>query len=311
MKKEFYYPSKDGRTQIHAIEWLPEGEVKAILQVCHGMVEYIDRYQEFAEFIAEKGYYVVGHDHLGHGKSVVSQDKLGFFHEKNGNAHVIGDIHQLRVKTERKYPGVPYFMLGHSMGSFLLRQYLGMYGNGLAGAVIMGTGQQPGIVLGAGKALCRIIAVFKGWEYRSDLINNMAFGGYNKRFQSETNGSNWLSRNPENAMNYAKDPLCSFIFTVNAYYHMFCGIQAMNRQERKGKIPKNLPIFLVAGQDDPVGNFGKSVENLFEKYKVCGIKDVSLKLYSNDRHEILNELDRETVYWDIYEWMEQQKRKPF
>lgn len=305
MKNEFYYPSKDGKTQIHAIEWIPEGEIKAVLQICHGMVEYIGRYDEFAGFLAEKGYYVVGHDHLGHGKSVINSEKLGFFHETDGNAHVIGDIHQLRIKTEQKYAGIPYFMLGHSMGSFLLRQYLGMYGNGLAGAVIMGTGHQPGIVLEAGKILCRIFAACKGWDYRSRLINNMAFGGFNKRFESETDGSNWLSRNAENAKAYAKDPLCNFIFTVNAYYHMFCGIQAVNRQEKSGKIPKQLPLFLVAGQDDPVGNFGKSVENLSKKYKACGIKDVKLKLYQDDRHEILNEVDRETVYRDIYEWLEE------
>lgn len=304
MKNEFYYPSKDGRTQIHAIEWTPEGEVKAVLQMCHGMVEYIGRYHEFASFLAGKGYYVVGHDHLGHGKSVLSSDKLGYFAEKDGNTHVIGDIHQLRVKTEQKYPGVPYFMLGHSMGSFLLRQYLGMYGAGLSGAVIMGTGHQPGIVLASGKLLCRVIAAFKGWEYRSSLINNMAFGGFNKRFESETDGSNWLSRNAENARNYAKDPLCTFVFTVNAYYNMFCGIQEVNRQEKAGKIPKSLPVFLAAGQDDPVGNFGKSVENLSKKYIECGMTDVKLKLYERDRHEILNEVDRKMIYQDIYEWME-------
>lgn len=304
MKNEFYYPSKDGKTQIHAIEWIPEGEIKAVLQMCHGMVEYIERYNEFALFLADKGYYVVGHDHLGHGKSVTSPERLGFFHETDGNAHVIGDIHQLRIKTEQKYPGTPYFMLGHSMGSFLLRQYLGMYGGGLAGAVIMGTGYQPGIVLGAGKLLCRLIAAFKGWDYRSKLIDNMAFGGFNKRFKQETDGSNWISRNPENARKYAADPLCTFMFTVNAYYNMFCGIQAVNRQEKEEKIPRCIPILLTAGQDDPVGNFGKSVENLSEKYKECGIKDVELKLYKDDRHEILNEADREVVYQDIYKWME-------
>lgn len=303
MKKEFYYPSKDGSTQIHTIEWIPDGEVKALLQMCHGMVEYIDRYHEFAEFLAKKGIYVVGNDHLGHGKSVTSQEKLGFFHETDGNAYVIGDIHQLRVKTEQKYPGIPYFMLGHSMGSFLLRQYLGVYGKGLAGAVIMGTGYQPDILLAVGKFVCRIIATMKGWDYRSKLIDTMAFGGFNRKFREETDGSDWISKNPENSKKHATDPLCTFMFTVNAYYHMFSGIQAVNRQERQEKIPKSLPVFLVAGQDDPVGNFGKSVENLCKKYKKCGMKDVKLKLYQGDRHEILNEVDRAIVYRDIYEWI--------
>ena len=309
MKQEFYYPSKDGRTKIHAIEWIPKGEVTAVLQICHGMVEYIDRYDEFARFLNENGYYVVGHDHLGHGQSVVSEDKLGFFHESKGNACVIGDIHYLRKFTQKKYPDVPYFMLGHSMGSFLLRQYIGLYGNGLAGAIVMGTGSKSDFILAVGKLVCRISAFVKGWEYRSNLVNSMAFGGFNKKFAHETTGSNWLSRNPVNAQNYAKDPLCNFVFTVNAYYQMFCGIQAVNRQERNEKVPKTLPIFFVAGKEDPVGNFGKSVENIYKNYKSCGIQDVSIKLYEKDRHEILNEVDRRIVFEDLLRWMEKRKNR--
>jgi len=309
MKQEFYYPSKDGRTKIHAIEWIPEGEVTAVLQICHGMVEYIDRYDEFARFLNENGYYVVGHDHLGHGQSVVSEDKLGFFHESKGNACVIGDIHYLRKFIQKKYPDVPYFMLGHSMGSFLLRQYIGLYGNGIAGAIVMGTGSKSDFILAVGKLVCRISAFVKGWEYRSNLVNSMAFGGFNKKFAHETTGSNWLSRNPVNAQNYAKDPLCNFVFTVNAYYQMFCGIQAVNRQERNEKVPKTLPIFFVAGKGDPVGNFGKSVENIYKNYKSCGIQDVSIKLYEKDRHEILNEVDRRIVFEDLLRWMEKRKNR--
>lgn len=308
MKQEFYYPSKDGRTKIHAIEWIPEGEVTAVLQICHGMVEYIDRYDEFARFLNENGYYVVGHDHLGHGQSVVSNEKLGFFHESKGNACVIGDIHYLRKFTQKKYPDVPYFILGHSMGSFLLRQYIGLYGKGLAGAIVMGTGSKSDFILSVGKMVCRVSALVKGWEYRSKLVNNMAFGGFNKKFAHETTGSNWLSRNPVNAQNYAKDPLCNFVFTVNAYYQMFCGIQAVNRQEKNGKVPKTLPIFFVAGKEDPVGNFGKSVEKIYKNYKSCGIQDVSIKLYEKDRHEILNEVDRRMVFEDLAKWMEMRKK---
>lgn len=303
-KKEFYYLSKDGETQIHAVEWKPEGEVKQVLQICHGMVEYIERYHEFAEYMSRQGYYVVGHDHLGHGKSVTSPEKLGFFHEQNGNQYVIGDIHQLRVQTEEKYPNIPYFILGHSMGSFLLRQYLGMYGDGLAGAVIMGTGNQPDIILKAGKVLCKVIAGFKGWNYRSKLVNNLAFGSYNKKFACETNGSTWISKNPENAIRYGQDPLCQYMFTVNAYYHMFCGIEKANTYERRKALSKELPIFFVAGEDDPVGNYGKDVSYLADKYRKAGMKEVQMKLYAGDRHEILNEADRETVYQDISAWME-------
>lgn len=302
MKREFYYPSRDDVTKIHAIEWIPEGEVTAVLQMCHGMVEYIDRYHEFADFLTKHGVYVVGHDHLGHGKSVVSQEKLGFFHETDGNAYVIADIQQLRMQTAKKYPGVPYFIMGHSMGSFLVRQYLGLYSGGLSGAIIMGTGEQPSLVVNAGKLVCKIIAAIKGWDYRSKFVNNLAVGAYEKKM-----GAAWLSKNPENVKKYHEDPLCGFVFTVNAYYHMFSGIAKMNQQEKEGKVAKSLPLLFVAGKDDPVGNYGKGVENVYNKYKKCGYQDVQLKLYEEDRHEILNEEDKDVVFQDILAWLEIRK----
>lgn len=179
-KNAFHYSSTDGQTTIHGIEWIPDGDVKGILQICHGMVEYIDRYDEFARYMTEQGFYVVGHDHLGHGKSVRSEEHYGHFPEKNGNKYVIGDIHKLRRHTEDKYPDVPYFMLGHSMGSFLLRQYLTMYADGLAGAVIMGTGYQPYPVLAFGQLICKMIAGVKDWKFRSEFVNGLSFGAFNK-----------------------------------------------------------------------------------------------------------------------------------
>lgn len=304
MKNEFYYRSADEKTRIHAIEWIPETEVKAVLQLCHGMVEYIDRYHEFADILALNGYYVVGHDHLGHGKSVTGADKLGYFHHPDGNDCLVSDIHQLRKRTEAKYPNVPYYILGHSMGSFLVRQYIGMYGVGLHGAIIMGTGDQANITLGAGKMICRLIALFRGWHCRSGFVDSMAVGAYEKAFKNETDGSNWLSRNPENVKKYRNDLMCGYMFTVNAYYHMFSGMMKMNRQEKAGNLSKKLPIYFVAGAEDPVGNFGVGVKKVCKRYRGMGMKDVTLKLFENDRHEILNELDREEVYEDIWRWME-------
>lgn len=298
MKQEFYFPSKDGVTQIHAVEWIPEGEVIAILQICHGMVEHIERYDDFARFLAKNGIYVVGHDHLGHGKSVTSKEKMGFFHDKDGNACVIGDIHQLRESTQKKYPDIPYFMLGHSMGSFLLRQYLGQYSRGLAGAIVMGTGDQPGIVLGAGKFVCKTIAAFKGWTHRSNFVNNLAVGGYEKKM-----GRAWLSKNVANVEKYKKDPLSGFVFTLNGYYHMFDGMSKMNKSEKQGKAEKSLPIFFVSGDEDPVGNCGKGVTTVFNKYKKQGYQDVEIKLYNGDRHEILKEDDKDVVFQDIFNWI--------
>lgn len=303
MKREFRYPSRDGVTEIHAIEWIPEGEVKAVLQICHGMTEHILRYAEFAEYLNERGICVAGNDHLGHGSSVQGEEYYGYFHEKEGNRYVIGDIHKLRGIISRKYPSARYFMLGHSMGSFLLRQYLTMYAKGLSGAVIMGTGYHGMPELVMGQALCRIFALVKGWKYRSEFINNLSFGGYNKRFKDETDGSYWLSSDPENCRRYMEDPLCGFTFTVNGYYQMFEGMKTLARKESIRRVPQDLPVFFVAGSDDPVGDFGKAVHKVYCKYLAAGMRDVQLKLYKGDRHEILNERDRQQVYADLYTWL--------
>lgn len=298
MKKEFYYLSANGTTDIHAVEWIPEGEVTAVLQIAHGMVEHIERYSDFASHLAENGIYVVGNSHLGHGKSIESKDKIGYFHVPNGNECVINDINNLRIMTQEKYPDKPYLMMGHSMGSFLLRQYLGTYSDGLAGAVIMGTGDQPDIAMAGGKLVCKLLAAAKGWEHRSNFVNGLAVGAYEKKL-----GKGWLSKNEENVKNYAEDPLCGFVFTLNAYYHMFDGMSKMNAQEKAGNVPKELPLFFVAGSEDPVGADGKGVKAVADRYREKGAAKVELKLYEGDRHEILNEADKDVVYKDILSWI--------
>lgn len=302
-KREFTYPSTDGRTKIHAIEWIPDGEVKAVLQMCHGMVEYIDRYHDFATYLADRGIYVVGHDHLGHGQSVCSAGEYGYFPQPDGNKLVIGDIHKLRMMTKEKYENVPYFMLGHSMGSFLLRQYLTMHSKGLAGAIIMGTGHQPLMILKAGQLVCKITAAVKGWKYRSEFVNNLSFGSFNKKFEPAETPKDWVTSYKPIRDIYVKDPLTSFTFTVGGYYQMFEGMKVLDTKGSVDKICKDIPVFFVAGEDDPVGDFGKGVQRIYEKYKSAGIKDTSIKLYKGDRHEILNEVDREQVYEDLYCWI--------
>lgn len=305
MRDEFYFPSKDGNTEIHTIEWKPEGEVRAVLQICHGMVEYIRRYDEFAQFLCGEGYYVVGNDHLGHGKSIQAKSEYGFFNEKYGNACVLGDMHTLRQRTEKKYPGVPYFMLGHSMGSSLLRQYIQMYGNGLNGAVLMGTvADHKKAALLFGKRLCRVMAAFRGWHYRSKMVDNLVLGAYNKKFKPARTRADWITSDNENLDMYVADPLCSFMFTVNAYYNVFSGMIGIQRKESVYMIPKGLPVLFVSGADDPVGEFGKGVRKIYEKYRAAGIRDVTLRLYTGDRHEILNETDRDQVYKDLLGWFE-------
>ena len=304
MRKDFSFLSSDNATRIHAMCWEPEGEVKAVLQIAHGMVEYIKRYDAFAAYLSEKGYYVVGHDHLGHGQSVQGKEYYGFFHETKGNEYVIGDIHKLRKMTMKTYPDVPYFMLGHSMGSFLLRQYLSMCGDGLAGAVIMGTGNISAPLLKAGKTVCRSLAAVKGWKHRSSFVNNMGLGGYNKHFEPSESTKDWVTSDDEIRAAYEKDPLCNFIFTVNGYYHMFRGMEVLSKADTMEKIPKELPVLFISGEQDPVGEFGKSVELIYNKYKNAGMQDVDIKLYPEGRHEVLNERNRAEVYEDLYNWIE-------
>lgn len=303
MRKEFQFLSKDGITRIHAAEWIPADNIKGVLQICHGMVEYIERYDEFAEFLSKRGYYVVGHDHLGHGQSIQSEEFYGFFSEHSGNEYVIGDIHQLREIVQKKYPGIPYFMLGHSMGSFLLRQYLADYSGGLCGAIIMGTGYKGAFILNAGMLLCRLFAAGKGWKYRSSFINNLGLGGYNKKFEPGESTKDWVTSDRVKRGEYLSDPLCSFVFTVGGYYQLFLGMKSLTRMENIAQIDKLLPVIFVSGEEDPVGDFGRGVRKVFEQFRQAGIRDTTILLYEGDRHEILNETDRQQVYEDLLNWI--------
>ena len=304
MKQEFFYPSRDGRTQIHAVEWIPEGSVRGVLQIAHGMVEFIERYDRFASFMASQGFYVVGNDHLGHGLSVTDKDQYGFFAERDGNLCVIGDIHQLREDTRRKYPDVPYFLLGHSMGSFLVRQYIVDHGDGLAGAVVMGTGYQPAATLTAAIGLSAFLMKTRGGHYRSTKINDMALGSYNSSFEPGRTRNDWLTKDEAIVDAYVANPLNQFVFTVNGYYNLFRGLRYAEDRKNVERIPKDLPILVVSGEADPVGDFGKGPTLVAGYFRSAGIRDVTLKLYPGDRHEILNELDRETVDSDLLEWIE-------
>ncbi|MBR3630257.1 MAG: alpha/beta hydrolase [Oscillospiraceae bacterium] len=303
MKHDFYYPSHDGKTIIHAAEWLPKGKPSAILQLCHGMCEHIGRYDDFASFLAENGFYVVGNDHLGHGASVISEEELGYFAEKDGNLCVLKDLHTLRRTTERRFPHVPYFILGHSMGSYLLRQYIARCGKGLTGVIVMGTGSETAASLAAGKAICRSLASVRGWHFRSKIVDAMVLGEYSKAFSPYRTVGDWLTRDEAIVDACMADPLCNYVFTVNGYYNLFLAVEDAQSEPVIAAIPKNLPILIISGEKDPVGNFGKGVREVFRTYQTAGIVDLEIKLYEDDRHEILNELDRDEVYQYLLRWL--------
>lgn len=305
MKKvHIQYLSHDHKTLIHAVRWIPDQEVKGILQISHGMVEFIERYEEFAEYMTKRGFLVTGNDHLGHGESIRSKEQYGFFNEKNGNTVLLLDLYQLQRKTKELYPNVPYFLLGHSMGSFLARQYLCLYGKELDGAIIMGTGYHSRFEAKLGMRLTKMIAAVKGWEYRSKFVNALAFGSYNRKFRPARTDKDWLTKDEKIVDGYINDERCQFLFTLNGYYNLFFSLAKLSNKDYIQKMPKNLPVLFVSGEDDPVGNFGKGVKKVVDTFKENGMKRVSCKMYPNDRHEILNELDRKKIYQDLYEWIQ-------
>lgn len=307
-KTEFTFQSSGKLADIRAVKYEPEKSVRAVLQIAHGMDEFIDRYDGFAEYLCDKGFLVVGNDHLGHGGSVKSKDDWGYFGE-NGNQVLLDDMYKLTEAVKKEYADVPYFLLGHSMGSFYARQYIAEHGDALNGTIIMGTGFEPEYKLKAAMLMCRTIALFKGWRHRSNLVNSLAFGAYNKCFEPARTPSDWLTKDEKIVDWYRNEPRCTFVFTLNGYYNMFTGILRLHDKELMNRVPKDLPLLFVSGQEDPVGSFGKEVEASVEYMKDLGIRDVRLKLYQNDRHEILNETDKETVYEDLYVWLNEMINK--
>ena len=304
--ENFTFLSSDGKTNIHAVRWIPDdGQYKAILQITHGMVEYIERYKEFAEFMTTKGYMGVGHDHLGHGQSVKDEKEYGFFCLDHPSDKVVQDMHTLRQIIQGENESVPYFMFAHSMGSYMLRKYLTIHNDNLRGAIICGTGYMNPKTPRLAAKIAKFQAAFLGWHHRSKLLRNLSYDKPYKRYDltGKDHTNTWLSKNVENVAKYYSDPLCTFIFTVNAYLGLFEAVEYACTDENFDKIPKKLPLFIISGQDDPVGNNGIGVKTVYDKFMAAGMKDMTYKLYENDRHEILNETDRDVVYNDILAWL--------
>ena len=300
----FTYPSADRKTMIHAMEWRPEGEPRGIMQIAHGMQEYIDRYDEFARFLCdEMGFLVTGNDHLGHGLSIASEEEYGYFADKGGNKAVIADMRELQRRVQLEFPDTPCYLLGHSMGSFLARQYICLYGQYLDGAIISGTAWHSAFEAGFGMFLCRLLAKRKGWHYRSPLVTRIAMGGYNKRFEPVRTPYDWLTRDTAIVDAYQADRRTQYVFTLNGFYNMFASLKFLTVRANLEKMPDDLPVLLIAGEMDPVGNFGAGVKKTALMFRSAGLKDVECRIYPNDRHEVLNELDRRDIYEDIRDWL--------
>ena len=268
---EFYFPSSDGRTLIHVNQWTPlGGPVAGVVQIAHGVAEYGARYEPFARFLCGHGFAVVANDHLGHGKSLVEGCPMVYFGDENGWRHAVEDMEELRRRTAKVFPGVPYFLFGHSMGSFLSRTHLIRYPGRLDGCVLCGTGHMSPALIAGGKLIA----------------------------------DREIRRLGRKAYSAIADPLCGGDTTLGLFRDMLGGLGIITKQANIERMDKDLPVLFIAGDQDPVGEMGKGVRRAYQAFRKAGVGDVSIKLYHGLRHEILNEASRRYVYQDVLDWLE-------
>lgn len=301
--REIFLPSTDGVNYLHVAIWEPDVPVTAVVQISHGMIEYVRRYDQFAKYLNSFGILVLGNDHLGHGETVKNDDDFGYFCKSNMSETVVEDLYKVTLMAKKYYPDVPYFLLGHSMGSFMARRYIMTYGDVLDGAIISGTGSQQSYVLNAAKVLASLSQTFKGDRYRSKMLRKLFFSKNNNRISNPRTENDWLTKDETIVDQYNADKFCTFSFTVNGYRTVLDVLTFIQNPKNIDKVPKKLPILFIAGEEDPVGNYGKAVKFVYQTYVHAGIQDVSIKLYENDRHELLNETDKEIVYADLKNWL--------
>lgn len=300
-----YFASQDGKTQIRALLWQDDLQTaqKGIVQIIHGAAEHIERYRDFAEFLVGEGYVVCGADHVGHGKSVTHDEQRGHMPLKGGRDVLVQDTHTLKTLMSERFSGLPYVMFGHSMGSFILREYLTEYGEGLAAAIISGTGQQSPALSAVGGFVAKLIAATAGAEKRSKLLHNLGLGAYGKQIPDARTDLDWLSTDPATVDAYIADEESGMMFSAGSYVTLTELTGSMVKRTSSERIAKTLPILFISGENDPVGENGVGVRKAVEQFRSAGINKVDLKLYAGKRHELLNEREKETVYRDIADWL--------
>ena len=297
------YLSADGVTRVHYCVWSPVDVAPiGIIQLSHGMCEYVKRYDAWARRFCEAGFIFCGNDHLGHGNTAPDEAGLGYTAPRGGAMLLVEDCHTLTQLMREQYPELPLVLYGHSMGSFVARLYLTKYGDALSAAIISGTGG-PGSPAALARSITHLIAALRGDRHRSKLLTAVAFGGFNKRFQEENSALSWLSRDAETRKGYGADVFCRYIFTAAGYDTLFSLLQAVSRRDWAERVPKHLPMLLISGDADPVGNYGKGVKTVYERLLAAGCTRTALKLYKGARHEPHNELNRDEVYADLIDFI--------
>lgn len=296
-RREFTVPSSDGVHQVHAVLWAPGEGPKAVVQLVHGICEYALRYDPFARFLAENGFAVVGHDHLGHGLTTKGSEEYGYF---TGWWDLVHDVRSVQLKVKESYPELPWFLLGHSMGSFVARTFLIDYPGEVDGCILSGTGQESALTVAAGKLLTGLGDPHKV----NKLFYDLSIGAYNRKFAPARTGADWICRDEKVVDAYLADPLCNFPTKAGMNHAMMSGLQYVARKKNLTKMDKDTPVYFFAGDADPVGAMGKGVQKVAGWFREVGVKDVTVKLYPGGRHEMLNETNREEVFRDTLAWLE-------
>ncbi len=293
-----------GDKDIHIYSWLPKNksDIKAIVQIVHGMAEHGERYSDFANFLVEHGFAVFASDHRGHGKTAKNSDELGFFANKNGWKLVVEDLKAISLHINDKFPEKPFFIFGHSMGSLLTRNYIMNPPLKLSGAILSGTAGKQGLLGQAGLFLTRFLMLFNKKNSKSNFMNTLGFGSYNKQFQPIRTEFDWLSRDTAEVDKYINDKYCGFVFSLKAYNDLLKGLIYVNKQKNINKTVSELPICLLSGTDDPVGDNGKGVKQVYNGFRKAGIQHIRLKLFDDCRHELINETNKMDIYNFVVQW---------
>lgn len=302
IRADLHMLSSSGRDTIHITEWRPDGEPMGIIQISHGMIECIDRYSRFADYMTKRGFLVIGNDHLGHGDTAAKKN-YGYFTPEDGSRYVVRDLYRVSCYVRSKYPGIPLILLGHSMGSFMARRYAMTYGGELDGLILMGTGGKPEWLLRFGILLSKALIAVKGDRAPSWLMEKLCFALYNEHFRPARTPSDWLTRDKKQVDAYLAREDCRFVFTLNGYRTLLEVLSYIQKKKNIRKIPRSLPILLLSGSEDPVGDYGRGVREVAWAYHQAGVRDLTCHLYPDARHELLNELNYREVQHDLRRWI--------
>lgn len=294
-------PSTDNIHTLQGKIFIPDGEIKGIFHLVHGMTEYIDRYDHLFSYLAENGYVCFGFDNLGHGKTAKDDSELGFIAHNNGWRYLVNDVVAFSDAVKQMYPNLPFTLMGHSMGSFIARIVFENYSDRYDKLIICGTAG-PNPLSKAGILFAKFKKIINGEKYVSNTVYNLAFGSYNKRFGGETDYE-WLTKDRNTIEKYQNDKFCTFKFSVSAMIDLMKLLSTCNHKKWFENIDKSKPILLISGEDDPVGNYGKGVKTVYEKLKLSGA-DVKLKLYPDCRHEIHNDTCKDEMFQDILNFID-------